>query len=44
MGDLIIQILQSAFSLQLPFGFTFGMFVVMCWSIPLLPKLIKMLF
>ena len=44
MSDLILQILQSAFNLQLPFGFSFGMFCVMCWSIPLLPRLIKMLF
>lgn len=44
MNELILHVLSSAFNLQLPFGFSFGMFCVMCWSIPLLPRLIKSLF
>lgn len=44
MDGLILHVLGSAFNLQLPFGFSFGMFCVMCWSIPLLPALIKRLF
>ena len=42
--DLIVQILSSAFNIVLPFGFTFGIFCVFCWSIPLLIRLIKKIF
>ena len=42
--ELIVQILQSAFNIALPFGFTFGVFIVFIWSIPLIIKLIGKIF
>ena len=42
--DLIIQIMSSAFNIMLPFGFTFGIFIVMVWSIPLVIRLFKSIF
>lgn len=44
MQNLIVQVLSSAFNIVLPFGMTFGVFVVSLWSLPLLVKLIKQLF
>lgn len=42
--DVIYQILNSAASIQLPFGFTLGAMVVFVFSIPLLLKFIKSIF
>ena len=44
MQDLIVQILSSAFNIALPYGFTFGTFIVFIWSIPLVVKLISKIF
>lgn len=44
MSELIGQILSSAFSIALPFGFTFGALCVTVWSLPLLVRLIKSIF
>lgn len=44
MQALIIQILSSAFNIALPYGFTFGAFIVFIWSIPLVVKLIGKIF
>ena len=41
---LIVMVLQSAFNIVLPFGFTFGVFIVFLWSIPLIVKLIGKIF
>ena len=41
---IVMQILNGVSNIQLPFGFTFGVFIVFLWSIPLLPKLFKMIF
>lgn len=44
MQALLVQIYSSAFNIMLPFGMSFGVFVVSLWSLPLLVKLIKQLF
>lgn len=45
MYDLIIQILGSAFRIQLPvIGVSFGIFCVACWSLPMLIRFIKSIF
>ena len=44
MQSLLVQIFSSAFNIILPFGMTFGVFIVSLWSLPLLVKLIKSLF
>jgi len=42
--DTVVYILSSVASISLPFGFTFGAFVVFCWSIPLIMRLFKSIF
>lgn len=45
MDALVVQILTSAFNLQLPFfGFSFGIMIVTFWSLPLIVKFIKSIF
>lgn len=44
MNDLIGTVLSSAFNIALPFGFSFGIFCVTVWSLPLLVRLIKSIF
>lgn len=44
MVDLIVYILQCAFSITLPFGFTFGIMCVFLWTIPMLIRFIKSIF
>ena len=42
--ELIIQIMSSAFNIALPFGFSFGIFCVAVWSLPLIVRLFKSIF
>lgn len=45
MNDLVITILSSAFSIQLPyFGFSFGIMCVALWTLPMLIKFLKSIF
>ena len=45
MNELILQVLTSAFNIQLPyFGFSFGIMCVTIWSLPLIVKFIKSIF
>lgn len=45
MYDLIIQILGSAFRIQLPvIGVSFGILCVSVWSLPMLMRFLKSLF
>lgn len=41
---VVIQILSEVSSIVLPFGFTFGVFCVAIWSIPMLVRFIKSIF
>lgn len=44
MYDLIIQIMQSAFTIPLPFGFSFGIMCVTFWTLPMLMRFLKSIF
>lgn len=44
MWSLIYQILNAAWSITLPFGFTFGIMCVAIWSLPLLMRFIRGIF
>lgn len=45
MYDLLIQILGSAFRIQLPvIGVSFGILCVSIWSLPMLMRIIKSIF
>lgn len=44
MTQLIATILSAAFNIALPFGFSFGVFVMFLWSLPLIVKFIKSIF
>lgn len=45
MTDLVIQILQSSFTIQLPWvGVSFGILCVFIWSLPMLMRFIKSIF
>lgn len=45
MYDLIIQILGSAFRIQLPvLGVSFGIMCVAIWTLPMLMRFIKSIF
>ena len=42
--ELVSFVLHSVASIQLPFGFDFGHFLLFCWSIPLLFRFFKSIF
>lgn len=44
MIDLISLVLSSAWSISLPFGFSFGVFILFVWSFPLVVRFIKSIF
>lgn len=44
MVQLLAYILSCAYSIVLPFGFTFGAFIIMLWSLPLIIRFIKSIF
>lgn len=44
MMDTVVYILSSVASIALPFGFTFGSFVVFLWSVPLIMRFFKSIF
>lgn len=44
MISLISQIMSSAFNIVLPFGFTFGIFIVAIWTMPMIVRLFKSIF
>lgn len=44
MTGLIVHVLSSAFDIMLPFGFTFGIFCVFIWTIPMIVRLLKSIF
>lgn len=44
MYELIATVLSSAWSIALPFGFSFGAFILFVWSFPLVVRFIKSIF
>lgn len=44
MIALINQIMSSAFNIMLPFGFSFGIFCVAIWTLPMIVRLFKSIF
>lgn len=42
--QLVYHVLSSVANIQLPFGFTFGIFLLFLWSVPLIFKFFKSIF
>lgn len=42
--ELVAHVLSSVASISLPFGFTFGHFLLFLWSVPLIMHLFKSIF
>ena len=44
MTGLLTHIMSSAFNIMLPFGFSFGIFCVAVWTLPMIVRLFKSIF
>lgn len=42
--EIVAHVLSSVASIALPFGFTFGVFCVFVWSVPMIVRLFKSIF